>query len=79
MAKGKVASVFVSLGLDTAAFSSNWEKATRLGAANAKELERSFKLVGNAVLGMSGAAVTGLGYLVKKQIDVADNAKKMSE
>lgn len=75
----KVGELFVSLGLSTASFAKSINDVTKLTAGSAKEIERSLKIVGNTVVAMSTGAVTALGYLVKKQIDVADAALKMSQ
>jgi len=75
----KIGELWISLGLSTASFSTNLNKAKTLAFGSSKEMARSFQLIGRAVLGMSTAAATGLAFLVNKQIDAADQMGKLSE
>jgi len=75
----KVGQLFVSLGLDTINFTSGIIKAKDLAFANSKEIQRSMELIGKATVGAGATAAAALAVMVKQQINVADQAFKMSQ
>jgi hypothetical protein len=75
----KITEIFVSLGLSSASFTKGMNDMKKLAFGSAKEIERSFKIIGVAVAGASAAAAAGLAALVKHQINVADGLHKLSQ
>lgn len=75
----KITEIFVALGLSSASFTKGVNDMKKLAFGSAKEIERSFKIIGTAVAGASAAAAAGLATLVKHQINVADSLHKLSQ
>ncbi len=75
----KVGQIFVSLGLDTASFTSNLKKASDMAFGSSTEIRRSLEMIGKATAGMAVTAAISFGALIKREIDVADHFNDLSK
>lgn len=75
----RVGELFISLRASTASFSKDLKRSTKITQKAAKQMGQAFKIVGAALIALGAAAAAGLGVLVKKSIDAADNLAKLSE
>jgi len=74
----KIGELWISLGLNTASFTTNLNNAKKLAFGSAKEFERSFKIIGTAVASAGIAAATSLVVMTKRGIDAADRMRDLS-
>ena len=74
-----VGELIVKLSASTASFARDLDKARQLAFGNAKEIERSFRLIGKAVAGVGVAIGTSLAFMAKQQIDLADQLLETSQ
>lgn len=74
-----VGQLVVELRASTASFASDLGRAKQLSFNTAKEIERSWNIIGTAVVGALAGAAVGLTALVIKSIDTADKMGKMAK
>lgn len=75
----KVGELFIALSANTTALTKDLKRSTRITQKSAKDMERAFKIVGAALIALGSAAAIGLGVLIKKSIDTADQMNKMAQ
>jgi len=75
----KLGEIFVSLGLSTASFTKNLNDAKKLAFGNSKEIERSFQIMGKAVVAASAAIGTALIAMTRAGINTAAQFHDLSQ
>ena len=63
----------------TGKFETDTGRAAKLMEKRAREIDAQVRKIGTAFGAMAGAAVVGLGALVKKSLDAADAADKLAQ
>ena len=74
-----IGEIFVNLRAGTAAFASDLKRASNLSFDTARQMERSFKIIGAAAVGAIGAAAAGAAAMAARAIDTADKMGKMAQ
>jgi len=75
----KLGEIFVSLGLSTASFTKNLNDAKKLAFGTSKEWERSFKIMGQAVVSAGAAIGTALFAMTRAGINTAAQFHDLSQ
>ena len=75
----KIGTISIQLSAETASFQSDMSKASTIAMNSAKNIERSFTIMGTAIAAATGAAAGALGMLIDKTNDTVFQMQKMSQ
>jgi hypothetical protein len=75
----RIGTISVSLTAETASFSTEMSRASQMALTSSKQIERSFNIMGAAIVAATGAAVGALGLLLSKTQDVVFQMQKQAQ
>lgn len=75
----KIGTISISLSAETSSFTTEMGKASKLAMDSSKNIERSFTIMGTAIVAATGAAVAGLSALVTRTQEVVFSMQKMAQ
>jgi hypothetical protein len=75
----RIGNISISLTAETASFTTEMTKASQLAMNSSKNIERSFNIMGAAIVAATGTAVGALGVLVEKTQNVVFALQKQAQ
>jgi lambda family phage tail tape measure protein len=75
----KIGTISIQLSAETASFQSDMTRASQIALNSSKQIERSFTLMGTAIVAATSSAIGALGYLIDKTEDMVFAMQKMAQ